>query len=153
MFIVLRILSSCTERRVRAPGKCHLLHKYRLLVLTASLVRGILTHMSMWCDSPALCGFPRNKINITGIYEIVNGVARESFYVDMFVDNCLTVLILSGRLSHSCTLGNSPPYGHGWVWCNSGEWNLHRLSNRLSELLASLPPFGCSTFPLSSRLP
>ena len=41
MFIVLRILNSCKERRVRAPGKCHLLHKYRLLVLTASLVRGI----------------------------------------------------------------------------------------------------------------
>ena len=38
MFVVLRILNSCKERHVRAPGKCHLLHIYWLLVLTAFLV-------------------------------------------------------------------------------------------------------------------
>ena len=58
VFIVLRVLNICKERRVRAPGKCHLLHKYRLLVLTASLVRGILTHMSLWCDPPSSLWHP-----------------------------------------------------------------------------------------------
>lgn len=93
---------------------------------------------------PALCGIRRNKINITGIYETVNGVARESFYGDMFVDNCFNFKWSS--LSSQLHSQKQPTIWARWVWCNSGEWNRHRLSNRLSEFLASLTPFGCSTF-------
>ena len=62
----------------------------------------------------------------------------------------ITVLILSGRLCHSCTLRNSPPCGHG-------ECGVTLASEIFTAVLIayqnlSLTPFGCSAFSLSSRL-
>lgn len=67
-----------------------------------------------------------------------------------FTVKCLliSVLILSGRLSHSCTVRNSPPYGLGE--CGATLANKIKTSQTfliaLSELLASLVPFGRNTF-------